>query len=175
MTCTQCGCEQVQGAQFCRQCGVPLRAAAPVGPPYPTYAQPAFYPPSRVRQNLMPLGIMWCLFGAYRILAVVIAGVMMHTFINDGMFGGMPPFVRDMIHAMLPVVLLMTIVLGGAAILTGYALLTRRPWARVLGIVMSILSLIKIPFGTALGIYTLWVLAPQASGNEWEQMTGSEL
>ncbi len=46
--------------------------------------------------------------------------------------------------------------------------MSRRPWARTLAIVMAVLSLLKLPFGTALGIYTLWVLAPQASSVEWE-------
>jgi hypothetical protein len=36
---------------------------------------------------------------------------------------------------------------------------------------MGILALLKFPFGTALGIYTLWVLAPQASAVEWDEMT----
>jgi hypothetical protein len=43
-------------------------------------------------------------------------------------------------------------------VVVGIGLLKRRPWARVLGIVMSALSLMHIPFGTALGIYGLWVL-----------------
>ena len=34
-------------------------------------------------------------------------------------------------------------------------------------VVLSILALFKIPLGTALGIYTLWVLAPAASEAEW--------
>jgi hypothetical protein len=38
-------------------------------------------------------------------------------------------------------------------------------------IIFGVLALLKIPFGTALGIYTLWVLAPQASGAEWERIT----
>jgi hypothetical protein len=33
-----------------------------------------------------------------------------------------------------------------------------KPWARILIIVLSALELISIPFGTALGIYGLWVL-----------------
>jgi len=74
-------------------------------------------------------------------------------------------------RAMVPMILFMTIVMASAAILTGYALLTRKPWARILAIVLGILALIKLPFGTALGIYTLWVLAPQASGAEWDEMT----
>jgi hypothetical protein len=41
---------------------------------------------------------------------------------------------------------------------TGYGLLRQKPWARILGIVLSALSLINIPFGTIVGIYGLWVL-----------------
>lgn len=41
---------------------------------------------------------------------------------------------------------------------TGYGLLQQRPWARILGIVLSAISLINIPFGTLVGIYGLWVL-----------------
>jgi hypothetical protein len=40
----------------------------------------------------------------------------------------------------------------------GLGLLKRQPWARILGLVMSALSLMHIPFGTALGVYGLWVL-----------------
>jgi hypothetical protein len=40
----------------------------------------------------------------------------------------------------------------------GIGLLKRRPWARIAGIVISILGMMAIPFGTVLGIYGLWVL-----------------
>ena len=40
----------------------------------------------------------------------------------------------------------------------GAGLLKRRPWARILGIVLSALSLMHVPFGTALGVYGLWIL-----------------
>jgi len=33
-----------------------------------------------------------------------------------------------------------------------------RPWARVLTIVISAFDLLHVPFGTALGVYGLWVL-----------------
>jgi len=36
--------------------------------------------------------------------------------------------------------------------------------------VVAILSFIRIPFGTALGIYTLWVLASGVSGMEYEEI-----
>jgi hypothetical protein len=40
----------------------------------------------------------------------------------------------------------------------GIGLLRFRPWARILGIVVAVLNLIHVPFGTAVGIYGLWVL-----------------
>jgi ABC-type glycerol-3-phosphate transport system permease component len=55
----------------------------------------------------------------------------------------------------------------GCTVLTGYALLTRQPWGRVLAIIFAIFALIHFPLGTALGIYTLWVLAPRYSGDEY--------
>jgi hypothetical protein len=44
------------------------------------------------------------------------------------------------------------------ALIVGYGLYRFRPWARVAGIVLSIVSLIVFPFGTLLGVYGLWVL-----------------
>ena len=53
--------------------------------------------------------------------------------------------------------------LGVPGLLAGYGLLTRKPWARVLAIVVGILSLINFPVGTAIGLYTLWVLTQPAA------------
>ena len=47
------------------------------------------------------------------------------------------------------------------SIIAGVGLLKRRSWARILTIVLSVLNLINIPFGTLLGIYGLWVLLSQ--------------
>jgi hypothetical protein len=48
--------------------------------------------------------------------------------------------------------------LGVASFAAGWGAKARKPWARPLLIVLGILNLIlNIPFGTAIGIYTLWV------------------
>jgi hypothetical protein len=44
------------------------------------------------------------------------------------------------------------------SLITGYGLLHYKPWARIVGIILSAISLINIPFGTVVGIYGLWVL-----------------
>ena len=43
-------------------------------------------------------------------------------------------------------------------VIVGIGLLKRRPWARIGGIVVAVLSLLAFPFGTVLGVYALWVL-----------------
>ncbi len=178
MVCTKCGCEQGTPARFCRQCGAPIEFTMP--PPQPVWTPDAgtYYAQAkaaeqrmRVRQNLQPLGIMWCIYGAYRIVTVLIGLVFLHSMAAEGMFGQMPEPVQHLIHAALPRFGLMVVAIGSVALLAGYALLAQKSWGRILAIVIGILALIKSPFGTALGIYTLWVLAPQASGMEWDEMT----
>jgi hypothetical protein len=43
-------------------------------------------------------------------------------------------------------------------LIAGWGLLKFRPWARILGIVVSIIGLMAIPIGTIVGLYGLWVL-----------------
>ena len=43
-------------------------------------------------------------------------------------------------------------------IIGGIGLLKMKSWARILVLIMGFLSLLEIPFGTALGIYTIWAL-----------------
>jgi hypothetical protein len=44
---------------------------------------------------------------------------------------------------------------GLLPLLVGYGLMKRRRWAKPLGVTLAVISLINIPIGTALGIYTL--------------------
>jgi len=60
---------------------------------------------------------------------------------------------------------------GAVHLLLAWGLFERESWARVLGIVVGILALLRFPLGTALGIYTLWVLLPESSGREYERMS----
>jgi len=56
------------------------------------------------------------------------------------------------------IVTLFTLLLSLPGLLLGYGLLNLRPWARVLGLVLSGLSLFHVPIGTALALYSFWVL-----------------
>ncbi len=49
-------------------------------------------------------------------------------------------------------------ILALPSLIGGYGLLKRKEWGRILIIILSFLDLLSFPFGTALGIYSLWVL-----------------
>lgn len=67
-------------------------------------------------------------------------------------------------------IFLMVISIPG--IVTGVGLLKIRPWARTLGIVISALNILNFPFGTAVGVYGLWVLLSNETVALFEGMRG---
>jgi len=49
-------------------------------------------------------------------------------------------------------------ILSVPSIIGGIGLLKHQPWARILMMIIAALDLFNIPIGTAIGVYTLWVL-----------------
>jgi hypothetical protein len=56
------------------------------------------------------------------------------------------------------------LILSIPSIIAGAGLLGRRSWARILTLILGAFQLFNIPFGTALGIYTFWVLLNDQTG-----------
>ena len=50
------------------------------------------------------------------------------------------------------------LVISVPGIIGGIGLFRRKEWARILVLIISAIDLLNIPFGTALGIYSIWVL-----------------
>jgi zinc-ribbon domain len=177
MVCQACGTPVVESVHFCSKCGAQVVATQPVYAQPPAYPQPPMpmYLP-RVQRNLQTLGIMWCILGVYRVVTGLIGIIFLrafttHNFGDDAwMFGGrfhgpLPPM---WIGGLWPLIAVATVFAAALALAAGFGLLNRRPWGRIVAIIAAILALLKFPFGTALGIYTLWVLAPGASGLEYD-------
>jgi Ni,Fe-hydrogenase I cytochrome b subunit len=57
------------------------------------------------------------------------------------------------------VIMVFVIVLSIPGIIAGIGLFKRKEWARVLTLILSVLDLFNIPFGTAIGAYSIWALA----------------
>jgi hypothetical protein len=43
-------------------------------------------------------------------------------------------------------------------LIAGFGLYRRKEWARILTLVISVIALFNFPFGTAIGIYSIWTL-----------------
>jgi hypothetical protein len=47
---------------------------------------------------------------------------------------------------------------GAAHVVVGVPLRRRKPWARLMALMLGSIDLLLLPYGTALGVYALWVL-----------------
>lgn len=50
-------------------------------------------------------------------------------------------------------------------LVAGYGCLAARPWASVVSLVVGVLNLPAFPFGTAIGVYSIWVFAFRSGQN----------
>ena len=56
------------------------------------------------------------------------------------------------------VLIVFVILVSIPGIIAGIGLLKRKEWARILTLILSVIDLIHFPFGTAVGIYSIWAL-----------------
>ena len=59
------------------------------------------------------------------------------------------------------VLIVMIIILSVPGIIAGIGLFKRKEWARILTLILSVLDLVNIPIGTAIGVYSIWALVQQ--------------
>jgi len=150
-----------EGQRFCGSCGKPLTVAvvpAPTG--------------GRVTRHLHLLAVLWFAASALNLVGGMVLGVLGATlFGRAGRFPEGWTMPQAFLHGLflsLSILVLAKAALGFAA---GWGLLQHESWARLLTLVLAFISLINIPFGTALGIYSIWVLlAPQAD-QEYAQLS----
>ncbi len=120
-------------------------------------------------QHVKILGVLHIVFGAIGVFGAVIVlmifgGISALVGMSDRA-GDVPAPIMGIIGG---VVFVLVMALSLPGLIIGIGLVQFRPWARMAGIVLSALDLLSVPFGTALGIYGLWVLL----NRETEQMFG---
>ena len=158
MFCTRCGRQMPDNENFCPSCGNQLKAAA---------GTPLMPRQNRIAGHIRLLGILWLAVSTFRLVPGMILLIMLDNGFPFRADPDIPPFIPKLLEMM--GALFMTI--GIAGIIVGIGLLMRKPWARLFSIVVGIFGLIEMPFGTALGIYTLWVLLPAESETQYRQMS----
>ena len=160
---------------FCNQCGTPLQSDYNLCPKCGQAVTRAITPvtaatnPSRLQEHLKTLGIFWMIVGGLVLLpalAVTVFGTAATMIVpfHDAMLHTVGPFLTLIIGGTL-------LVLGGGGLLVGWGLIKRRPWARIVAIILGVLALFHPILGTALGIYTLWVLLSHDAENQYEQLS----
>jgi ABC-type anion transport system duplicated permease subunit len=163
MFCDRCGTAVQTNERFCNHCGRQFSDALVM----------ARTSPSRVQEHVRLVGILWLALSALNALAglvlLIVATELIPHIEQSGQAGR--EFPAQFLTTFLGVIGVAVLVKAAAGFFAGYGLLQREPWARTLTLVLSFLALFNVPFGTALGIYSLWVLFPSESGREYEQAT----
>jgi hypothetical protein len=170
MYCSVCGQPLAPGQQACPQCGRPAVAPIPLVPNFEF--QLANYA-SRVRA----LSTVWFIYGGLGLVVGVLGMTFANAFLTGG-FGmwmrggpwGRTPFGPNFGPAFLHFIWVMIILRSALAFAAGYGLMERAPWGRVVAIVAAFLNLIKIPFGTAIGIWTLLTLLGYRNTTLYDQL-----
>ena len=164
MFCDGCGTTVQSGQVFCGKCGKQI-----IGPVTTTLSARG-----RVQRHSHLLAIIWLAFSALEAVGGLILFVLGNALFPHLREMGAPPEMPVSFFVVLfntlGIVILAKAVIGFFA---GWGLLQRDPWARVLLLVLGFISLIHVPFGTALGVYTLWVLLPAPSEREYESLVAA--
>jgi hypothetical protein len=174
MYCNGCGQALVAGQGFCPRCG--QANAAGRGAYAPMGYVPLVTPLAIVERRVNALAVGWLVYGG--LIAVTgIVGMAFARAAIEGHFGPFgSPFGWHGNHGpMLGLFFLkfgwMALILRvGLAVAAGYGLLQKAPWARVVAIIAAVLSLIHLPFGTVMAVWTLVVLVGARNAAGYDAM-----
>jgi hypothetical protein len=181
MYCDRCGTQLSAGAQFCTKCGKAIvggGAGAPVAGRGVGQVGAAAGSDGRVQRHVRTLAMLWAINGVLRLIGVawmMVFGSMIFPALRGWGHGAVWPFGGrwgmdvPFLGGLFSVGVFLGI-FGMLHLVLAWGLFERAPWARMLGLVIGFLALLRFPLGTALGIYTLWVLLPEESGREYDRL-----
>jgi len=145
---------------MCSACGTVQSAAA--GGAVVAAAQ------DRVQRHARTLGILWLVMAALSCIPVLVM-LVLGTVSGAAIAGSAdaPPIARVLGPALFYGIAVVVGVFTLACFFAGWGLLKLRSWGRPVAIVMGVLVLLHPPLGTALGIYTLWVLLSSGADRQY--------
>jgi hypothetical protein len=115
-----------------------------------------------MRQHVTILGVLYIVLGTMGII-----GAFVILLIFGGAAGVVGTVAQEEPDAEIAVPIIAVVGLGLFLLITilsvpgivaGVGLIKFRPWARIFGLILSVLNLLHIPLGTIVGVYGLWVL-----------------
>ncbi len=172
MYCNQCGRAVQPGQPFCAACGRPVAAAM--------YAAPGagVRPKGRVEQHIGVVAALWVVVGALTLFAgffmMAMSNLPITRFFTPDQQQTIPfeqaRNLTNLIQGLLLGFAIFFVAHATASFLAAYGLIHRQPWARTLTLILAFLGLLSFPFGTALGIYTIWVLLAGNAEHEYQRL-----
>jgi hypothetical protein len=164
MFCDGCGTAVQPGQAFCAKCGKQIIGPVAVAQPFP----------GRVQSHVHLVGVLWFALSAFHAIAgliLLILGTTLFPHLRE--MNKVPPDVPvGFLTAFFSTLGILILALCACGFMAGWGLINRAPWARMVALVLAFIVLfIDIPLGTALGVYTMWVLLPSQSGQEYDAMS----
>jgi hypothetical protein len=104
------------------------------------------------------LFIVWGLLTTLVGVSTLALGVGAVAMIASASRGGGGGFAAGVTAAVFTTLAIIAILWGSAHVVVGVPLRRRRPWARLMALMLGSVDLLLLPYGTALGVYALWVL-----------------
>jgi hypothetical protein len=190
MFCRQCGKPLDGTAKFCGNCG----ARTPLDGDPAGLLSPALSPEisspvagQTLDSHVRVMGILWAIYSGFRVLmalwTLVFSRMFLPTITNlvtksmpEDSDPGMAPLLHSLVQMMSGFYVISAIfgILAGAlGFWAAWALLKHQPNGRTLALVVAFISLISIPFGTGLGVYTLVILLPAKVDQAYQQMAAA--
>jgi hypothetical protein len=107
-----------------------------------------------MKKHIEAVGILHIL---YHSLGLIAAAAVLIFVAGGGLITG-DEFVIALTSALALFISFIILIFSIPGVIGGIALLKMKQWGRILTLILGFLALLEIPFGTALGIYTIWVL-----------------
>ncbi|MGH7664346.1 MAG: hypothetical protein ACRENI_08655 [Gemmatimonadaceae bacterium] len=119
-------------------------------------------------RHITLLGVLYIALGALGLFAAVIVFVA----IAGGGLLSADVVAITITSTVSTIIALFLVIISAPGVIAGVGLLGRKRWARPLALVLGALNLFNFPFGTALGVYTFWVLLNREAEREFLAAAG---
>jgi hypothetical protein len=157
MFCDQCGAQLQSGEPRCGRCGKTVLGLIELRR-------------SRVRDHVRLVGILWMAYSALHVVAGVLILAALSLFGHAIHIPNHPPEVTVWLRLLFSFIGWLILAKAAVGFFAGWGLLQREEWARIVALVVGFVALLNVPVGTALGVYTLWVLLPSQSDDEYKAL-----
>ena len=163
MYCLQCGVQLSDNARFCSGCGRSVETSSPS----------ASAPKRNMSTHVNILA--WLFIGSAVLSAMFGFALLIAPKILQAIPLQIPPDVPfdvvRFVSAISGILGTVVLLVSAATAAAGVGLMQYQSWGRTLALIMAAVMIIKVPFGTAIGIYAFWVLLSERGRTHYEHQS----